>query len=265
MKYLIQHNLINPANLQPIKDAVALLPHEFVGVIPFSHEITSDEPLEGTDYIPYGSTLLISLAHELGWKGCHFTPDTFNYRSAVMNRRDMLNNGHIMDVAECIRFMENHMRSGGPTAEWFIRPSLDLKQFNGQVIAARDCAKWLREATQFESSTTRQLSLDDIVVVATPKPIDAEWRWFVVDGKVVDGSMYRCRERLYLAHEEDKALYREAQALADVWLPDACCVMDVALAEHKLQVIEFNCINGSGFYEHDIKKIFDALWAYHDR
>lgn len=264
MKFCIQHNLIDPRSLQEIKDAIAPYPHEFVGVIPFSHEITSDEPLVGKDYIPYGSTLMIDLTKELGWTGCHFNDATFTYEAAVRNRRDMMNNEYIFSVEECIRFMENGMRGGSPGTEWFIRPSKDLKQFSGQVIEVNTCAKWLREAVAVESSTTKQLCANDIVVVAQPKPIDAEWRWFVVDGKVIDGSMYRCRGRLQLEHEDSKEIYKEAQAFADQWLPDACCVMDIALVQRELKVIEFNCINGSGFYDHDIKKIFDALWAYHE-
>jgi hypothetical protein len=263
MKYIIQHNLINPKSLQAIKDAITPYPHEFVGVIPFSHEIIADEPLVGVEYIPYGSTLMIDLTKNLGWTGCHFNDDTFTYEAAIANRRDMMNGEFIMTVEECVQFMMNGMRSGGDSTEWFIRPSKDLKQFSGQVITAGECRNWLQEAVAVESSTTKQLCADDVVVVATPKPIDAEWRWFVVGGQVIDGSMYRCRGRLQLSHEDDAAIYHEAQAFADQWLPDACCVMDIALVEHELKVIEFNCINGSGFYDHDVTKIFKALWEYH--
>jgi hypothetical protein len=55
----------------------------------------------------------------------------------------------------------------------------------------------------------------------------------------------------------------EAQELANKWLPDQCCVMDLALVEDELKVIEFNCINSSGFYDHDVDAIFKALWKYH--
>lgn len=260
MKFCIQHNLINPDSLQEIKNAIAPYPHEFVGVIPFSHEITSDAPLEGKDYIPYGSTLMIDLTKELGWVGCHFNDETFTYEAAAKNRSDMMNAEHIMSVDECICFMEN----GTPGTEWFIRPSKDLKQFSGQLIEASGCAKWLREAVAVESSTTKQLGAHDMVVVAKPKPIDAEWRWFIVGGKVIDGSMYRSRGQLISLHETGPKLYAEAQTFANMWLPSDCCVMDLALVNNRLSVIEFNCINGSGFYKHDVKKIFDALWKYHN-
>lgn len=94
MKFMIQHNLMNPEQLAATNAAVEHIPHEFVGVIPFSHEITSNEPIVGQDYIPYGSTLLTNLALDLGWKGLHFSLETFNYQAASDNRSDMLNDTH---------------------------------------------------------------------------------------------------------------------------------------------------------------------------
>lgn len=35
--------------------------------------------------------------------------------------------------------------------------------------------------------------------------------------------------------------------------------MDLALYDNELKVIEFNCINASGFYDNDIRKIVDAI------
>jgi ATP-grasp domain-containing protein len=52
--------------------------------------------------------------------------------------------------------------------------------------------------------------------------------------------------------------------MANVWLPAACCVMDTCLLDTgELKVVEFNCINGSGFYDHDVKKIMKVWWEYH--
>ena len=43
MKFLIQYNMLEESRLQAIKDAVQHLPHEFVGMIPFSREITHND------------------------------------------------------------------------------------------------------------------------------------------------------------------------------------------------------------------------------
>lgn len=253
---------MNEQQLQATKHAVEQFPHRYVGLIPFSREITSDEPLTGTDHIPYGSTLFTTLASALKWEGLHFDLNTFNYQAACANRDDMLNGEYILTVEEAVMFMQHDTH--GAHNDWFIRPSKDLKQFSGQVIEAAECAAWLQDAMQCASSGSYQLDKDEIVVVATPKPIQAEWRWFIVNGKIVDGSMYRARGQLVKKHETDADVIAEAQTFADKWLPDPCCVMDLALVDDKLKVIEFNCINSSGFYNHDVDKIFAALYNYHN-
>lgn len=263
MKFLVQSNLMGEQSLRDVKEGLGDLPHEFVGVIPFSREITSNTPIEGTDYIPYGSTLFVNLANELGWKGLHFDLAKFNYSAAVANRDDMLNDHWIVSISDAIEFLE-----GRPTDEqWFTRPSHDLKQFSGHCLDAGDCAAWFKDAMECDSTGSYKLESDTMVVLARPKKICAEWRYFIVDGKIISGSMYRFNGRLYpYGEESDHKCLEEAQEMANKWLPDPCCVMDIALVDDEStpKVIEFNCINGSGFYGHDIGAIFRELYNYHD-
>jgi hypothetical protein len=140
---------------------------------------------------------------------------------------------------------------------------LDLKHFSGQVMNRLEAADWLADAMSLPTeSGSYAIDPEMLVCLSSPKKIQAEFRWFVVGGKVVSGSMYRCggqmqHERMILASE-----IAEAQRFADNWLPHQNCVMDLALVNFRLYVIEFNCINSSGFYDHDIEAVFDSLWRY---
>lgn len=259
MKILLQCNLMGEQWLQNCKTAIADLPHDFIGVIPFSREITSNEPIEGKEYIPYGSTLLSTLAADLGWVGCHLNLEKFNYEAFAQNRNDMLNAEQIVTIAEAIEILDKCPAD----QQWFVRPSLDLKQFSGQCINAEECHEWFIDATECDSSGTYRLEYDTKVVLARPKDIQAEWRYFVVDGRIVSGSMYRLRGQLVKLAEHDVDVLKEAQLFADQWLPDKCCVMDLALVDGELKVVEFNCINSSGFYNHDVKAIFTELYKFH--
>ena len=242
------------------RQAVEPYPHEFIGLIPFSREFTSDNPIEGTDYIPYGSTLMTNLAYDLGWQGLHFDLNTFNYEAAIQNRDDMLNDGLIQSAWKIVATLENY----DPQDEIFIRPSEDLKQFAGQVIQVQECIDWLKDAMSLPpESGSYALNPQTKLVIDDPKKIDAEWRWFIVDGRIVNGSMYKAHNQLIKKQELDEEVIKEAQFLADVWLPDSCVVMDTALVNGKVYVVEFNCINSSGFYGHDVKKIFKELYEYH--
>lgn len=258
MKFLIQHNLMDKEQLQLTKAAVEHYPHEFVGLIPFSREITSTEPLTGTKYIPYGSTLLTNLDYELKWEGLYFDLAKFNYEAAASNRDDMMNAQFIKPLNVTIEFL--HTRPDNEL--WFIRPSEDLKQFSGQIIEAKECREWLKDAMECDMSGTYKMEPETMIVLAEPQTIQAEWRWFVVGGEIVDGSMYRANGRLIKNHETETGVIKEAQKFADKWVPSPCCVMDTALVDDKIKVIEFNCINSSGFYNHNVSKIFSALYDY---
>jgi ATP-grasp domain, R2K clade family 3 len=266
MKFAIQYNLMNDTQLQHVADAVKQYPHVFIGVVPFSREITSEQPLEGVDYIPYGSTLLTNLAADLGWTGLHFDVTKLNYRNFTRNRNDMLNGEYIFSAEEAIRFLENGMR--GANQMWFTRPSEDLKHYSGYVAKANEIADQLQSMVDsFNRGEQGSYGLNPAteIVLSTPKDISAEWRWFIVGGKIVSGSMYRAHGQLRKLRELDQAVIGEAQALADIWLPCDCVVMDTALVGDDIKVIEFNTINSSGFYDNDVPAVFSALWEYHSK
>ncbi len=261
MKYVIQHNLINTDQVEEIRQVVINhnLPHVFVSIIPFTREIICDELLDGVNYIQYGSTTLTMETYRLGWRGQYFNPVRFHADVWNTQRSDMLNSdAMVVPIVQAI----DYLRSLDTTTDIFIRPAEDLKQFSGQVIQASEAADWLTDAMECASSGSYQLALDTAVVVAPPKNIQAEWRWFVVGGRVISGAMYRCRGKLIKEREEDSATIAEAQTFADVWLPSPCCVMDLALVDNQLKVIEFNTINSSGFYNHDVEAIFVELYKY---
>lgn len=260
MKLVIQHNLLNELSLLDIKAVVDKhsLPCVYVGVIPFSGEITSDEPLVGKEYLPYGSTALTVETHKLGWRGQYFDPITFNAEAWLENRDDMLNGDHVVSLNEAIELL----RTYSPTTDMFLRPSEDLKQFSGQVMAAGEAANWLEDARNCASSGSYQLSPNTAIVISEPKNIRAEWRWFIVGGKIISGSMYRNRGQLMKARENYQSVISEAQRFADKWLPHPCCVMDLAVVDNEVKVIEFNTINSSGFYDHDVEKVFVELYKY---
>jgi hypothetical protein len=258
MKFVIQHNLMNEDQLHSVADAVKPYPHIFVGLIPFSREITSNESLEGRDFIPYGSTLLTNLTAELGWTGLHFDVSKLNYRNFLTNRDDMLND-NVMSAREAVDYLKQHDLS----AEWFTRPSEDLKQYSGQVLPGSEIVPWFESMMGAVGGGSYYMAPETEVVISTPKNISVEWRWFIVGGKIVSGSMYRANNQLRKIRELDQKVIAEAQALADKWLPMDCVVMDTALVDDVVKVVEFNTINSSGFYDNDVDAVFKELWGYH--
>ncbi len=260
MKFLIQQNLIFDKTLDKIESATKEYDRDFISLIPYSEEIISNNSINGIDYIPYGSSRLLELAHKLNWKGVHYNPETFNYESAKLNRFDMLNDLFIMNIKEAITFFEYNLDQN---RKWFIRPNEVFKYFSGIVMTAKEAANFLADALNCQSEGTYRLKDDLEIVISNPVKIDIEWRYFIIGGKIISGSVYMKDGKFLSERVIDKPTLREAQMLADRWLPNDCVVMDVALVEGELKVIEFNCINCSGFYDHDIDLIFKEWYNYY--
>lgn len=258
MKFLIQENSMNREQLYSIHEAVKDFPFGFVKVLPFDDKITSDFPIEGKDWIPYGSTSFTNISAEKGFKGLHYDLSKMNYSECVKNRDDMLNEGFIGTIEQALIYLEDNF----PDDLFFVRPSEDTKQFAGYVDNVKNIIRHLEYMVECQSEGTYSMSKDDMIVLSEPRIIQMEWRYFIIGGKIIDGSIYRSRGNLYKEHETDRDVLEEAQSLADRWLPDQCCVMDVALVDDELKVIEFNCINSSGFYDHDVDKIFKEWYEY---
>jgi len=261
--WVIQTNLLDQKQISDVRKAVLNAGGTVVGatVIPFSDEVGLSEEITGTNVIPYGSTKLTRLGKMNGWSGVYFN-DNFCTTVWNSNRKDMLNqDGKEMTVRQLLSYVdENYDLEKDSDKPMFIRPIHDLKSFNGTVTNIREIRMWMSSV----DSGNFSFSEDTMVSIAEPVELLSEYRWFIVDGKVIDGSQYKNQGYNIVSHLDSnvfKDRYKRAQKLANRWLPCPTCVMDTAVLEDEVpdRVIEFNCINSSGFYKHDVQKIVNAL------
>lgn len=252
MEFVIQENL--NANAKEILAALLEegIPHKKVRVIPFSDDYIADWEEDGIDYIPYGSTTFIINAHRKGWTGNCWIPDAFTCKNYNLNHPDMLNNEEVVSVNEAITFLQGQKE----TSTWFIRPNDDLKQFSGTVLFAKDIVDWLKDMQQYDDNSSYSILGNDLILLSTPKDIKAEWRHFIINGKIVSSALYRDNGVSVKIIETDRKILSIANFLTEKWLPHKHCVMDIALTDTGFFVLEFNTINASGFYGHDIGLIF---------
>lgn len=146
-------------------------------------------------------------------------------------------------------------RFSGPR---FVKPGPDLKLFNGGVLEAGQSLRELLVTQTVDSKFDE--CMDDRVIFAPVKGIHVEWRFFVVDGKVITGSQYRRDGELRSTPYIPEYVMRHAQALAGKYEPAPAFTIDLALtSDFELQIMEYNCINCSGLYESDTMKLALAL------
>lgn len=251
MQLLLQNNYLNDKWLKVVNNLATQFPTQFIQGNALDETFESETPIVGLDYIPYGSCPLIEYSAKLGLKGLAYSDATFNY-AEYSKHAPMLNNGHVLSIEAAMEFFENN------PGMWFCRPSKDGKKFTGSV-------QWSDfYIRMFENFIRRDSYTSFDVVIANPVDVQMEVRWFVVGGKVVEGSMYRHKGTSRLERvTEDLDLVKEAQAFADIWLPHDNVVMDLGLVDGQLKIVEFNCINTSGMYDANPFNVIGALYDYY--
>ena len=126
--------------------------------------------------------------------------------------------------------------------KYFIRPYGDSKEFDGGVYSIIDFV-----------NVYSYLKDDYKISMASPKVIDAEWRFVVVNKRIISASTYVGDKQI-----NDSITTFVYSCLNGVVTPEAF-VIDVALTDGKLKIIECNTINSSNFYDCNIELIVLAM------
>ena len=269
MHYIVQENIFRESNYQIILDALQRLnlPHSIVRIFPFVDKISllSDVPQdfnvdELKDYDPpinenvfvFGAVKLGRIANKRGWmpgsmlNGNHdynvyksyYKENLLNYDSIVCSVKDSLS----------VKWENEEMK--------FIRPCKDSKSFTGKLFTEK---QWKELSEFYEIEKTEIFNEDTLIQIASPKEIQKEIRFWVVDGKVITGSQYRLGNVLLPDSNFDKESQEFVEEMIEIFQPATAFVMDVCLYNHKWKIVEINCINASGFYKSDVQKLLIAL------
>jgi len=255
MYWVVQENIRDEAGYDSFIQALRDHNAEFtvVKVIPFAYEIIPDVNPPGR-VMAWGSVSMDGVAKKKGWNPGTFLNDNHDQRiwTEAYGRENMLNG----DV-EFYEFCKI------PTFEGtkFIRPVDDKKRFDGTVVHNEEIENW-KEAVQRVSDGYSRIRPETLVGMSDVKDIAMEWRFFIVNGKVISGSRYRQWGLSDQRRVEDGAdSWVFAQRMVDKWQPAEAFVLDIALpagtTDHK--VIEVNCINSAGFYHTDLNAVIGAI------
>lgn len=255
MFWIIQHNLFNEVGYADMISA--LVKHNYnyqvVKVVPFAHELQPDvDVIDDTSIVVMGSDSLVKVAEKKGWTPGAWTGPLFDHREWVAEWGDtMLNvDAHVQ------RFGDVHLLDAR-----FIRPVDDFKIFSGGVVDPDSFASWQEKAVAYGDT----LNADTMVVVAPLQTIYQEFRFFVVEGEIVTGSSYKFGDRVKGDPKIPLDVLKWTQDKVNWWGPEECYVIDVAATPDGFKIIEYNCINGSGFYACDVERIVISLAEHVER
>ncbi len=138
----------------------------------------------------------------------------------------------------------------------FIKPNNGMKEFPGKVV-------YWDTFEEFVDSTKRiKPILSSTLCVAAPvRPIKAEFRYVIADGKVVTGSQYRYANKLDVRIDTMPQADELVRKVAEFeWQPEPVYVCDIGIDdEDNAKIIELNVFSSSGLYACDTVAIAEAV------
>jgi hypothetical protein len=157
----------------------------------------------------------------------------------------------------------------------FMRPNSGNKQFTGMVTEEWNYDENIKLAGFYN------VEPDLLVLISNVWPLHQEWRFVVVDGKVVSGSLYRDwssgEKRLgnittkdyVLLHShslwencDDTKAWEAAQLCANKYDPDRAWTIDVAKSVHgQYAILEIGCFSCAGLYGNNLEDVVKAVSA----
>ncbi len=252
MYWVIQDNFYKETEYDRMVELLerANISHTFVKVVPFSHELITDCMPTGNVFV-VGATTMIKIAREHGWIPGAFFNENFDFRVWQQHYGNHLLNHD----AEVFKFGEIPLDR--MPEMFFIRPCKDSKTFTGYVAEKSTFNDWRESVLNIEGYST--LTNETEVIVSSPKKILREYRFFVVDKKIVTQSLYKIGNTPHSDANVDEDIIQYAQQMIDIWVPDRAFVIDIAMTDEGNKIVEINCFNSSGFYACDAYKIVEAI------
>lgn len=196
----------------------------------------------------YGSKAFSKIAKDMKLKPGSFINDRFEFD--VFQRElgnELLNNEIVIGELSTLNPLGE---------EFFIRPSGNTKLFNGMTVTRKDFLDW-QERENREGSPYIGQSL----MIAPLQRIAAEYRFFVVNQKVITGSSYKVGDKFDCSLKPSAAIMRYTEQIVDKFPLAKAFVIDIAETEKGLKVVEYNNINTSGLYGCDEVAIVRAINA----
>ena len=258
MHWCIQENIYNETGFIELKRVLSKLDISWSEhkLVPFVYDLEPVLNVNHNNVICFGSYAMLNVA-----KKYNLTPGVFDishitYDLLIQKWADaMLNHDSIQIMFKDLYNIKHE--------EFFMRPVTDTKEIAGKTydIYDEDLKKIWKYTTEtnVDDLTIGGLKADTLLVISSVKKILQEYRFFVIDGKIVTGSSYKIGGKPHYAHNVDQSVINYAQEMVDMYQPSEAFVIDIALTNDGYKIIEVNTFNAAGFYNSDISKIVFSL------
>lgn len=276
--WLIQDVNLSFQKIDAVIKALSNLGYDYraFGVIPFTTDMTGLESALEKDalYVTIGGTKVLSVlddVHDIEELNSLLTDEQLYYRDIHLKnlkrsvfydfkKFDQLNYSKLglpllNDNPELFLVGDNLEKVFAE--DKFIKPSRDLKAFNGGILE-----KGKSIGDYINSQMHQPFFKEEYAIIAPLKKIYAEYRFFVVNGEVITGSLYKRGDKLEKTSKLSNEIWEKAQEYSKLYQPHDVFTMDLAETSDGVKIVEYNCWNCSGHYSCDLEKTYKAIHDY---
>lgn len=209
------------------------------GLIPFTTEFV--DPVDVFPDYCFGSTRFVHVCREKGFP---------TFPSYSPNRFDIFPKENWLNYSDRVCKL-GELKIEEPC---FVKPFTE-KFFTGLVVESNEDLDKIQLTTSFIENEK-----DELVLVSPVKKIDMEVRFFVLNGEVITGSVYREKglvkhSRVYSFHSS----FLTCKEMLSKATTNESFVLDLGLVEDSWKIVELNNLNSAGFYESDVDALVRAL------
>lgn len=276
--WLIQDVNISYDKVEAVVKTLSDLNYEFksFGVIPFTTDLTGLENILEKDavYITISGTKVLSVLNDVNdivELNEFLTDEQLRYHDIHLKnlKKSVFYNFHNFDQLNYSK-LDLPLLNDNPEVfligdnldvsfneDKFIKPSRDLKAFDGGII------KKGQTINEFIKSKMYQpFYKEEFAIVSDLKKIYSEYRFFVVNKEVITGSLYKEGDILKKSSIIPEDILIKAKEYAQLYQPHDVFTMDLAKTSEGIKIVEYNCWNCSGHYDCDLTKIYKAIYNY---
>jgi hypothetical protein len=143
----------------------------------------------------------------------------------------------------------------------FIRPSDGFKSFAGQLLSYDNFEQEFSVLTQSYGG----INMDSIVLISGLKNILEEYRFVIVNGKVISGTTYFDSENVGTLNPHYNKICTDENAIKFVndvvklYQPDKAFTIDVCKSDGEYKLLEIGSFNCASMYGNDYDKIVNSI------
>lgn len=263
MHWILQENLFKEKEWDNLITCLQRfnIPYSVHKVIPFIGELVPLAKPQQNKVICFGSYSMRHVAKENNWAPGVYDLESINFKVQLKHWGNLMLNAD----AKIVPFKDVKFKNIA-----FIRPIEDSKVFAGKVFDQKEFEDWQHKVCDLEEDFGDSLTKNTLVQICQPKKIYAEYRFWVVGGKIVTYSLYKKGDRVIYSSEIDEYVKHFAQQCIDhnnidcsvlnlKWQPHKAYVLDVCETPDGMKIVEINTINAAGFYAGNVQNIIMSL------